>query len=112
MADIQGLRGAVLNLTLNAIEAAGPAGEVRLQASEQTFANAVLIEVRDNGPGPPRELADALGEPFVTGKAEGVGLGLALAKQVAIDHGGMLTWEREGRQTCFRLSFPLTRRVP
>ncbi len=111
MADIQGLRGAVLNLTLNAIEAAGPAGEVRLQASEQNDANAVLIEVRDNGPGPPRELADALGEPFVTGKAEGVGLGLALAKQVAIDHGGMLTWEREGQQTCFRLSLPLMRRV-
>lgn len=110
VADIQGLRGAVLNLTLNAIEAAGPSGDVTLQASEQTFANAVLIEVRDNGAGPPPELADALGEPFVTGKQEGVGLGLALARQVAIDHGGLLTWERAAGQTCFRLSLPITRR--
>ena len=109
VADIQGLRGAVLNLTLNAIEAAGPAGEVHLHASELIGANGVLIEVRDNGPGPPPELNDALGEPFVTGKAEGVGLGLALAKQVAIDHGGTLTWERESNQTYFRLSLPLAR---
>lgn len=109
MADIQGLRGAVLNLTLNAIEAAGPSGEVQLQAGELAAANGVEIEVRDNGPGPPPELNDALGEPFVTGKAEGVGLGLALAKQVAIDHGGTLTWVREANQTCFRLTLPLTR---
>lgn len=109
MADIQGLRGAVLNLTLNAIEAAGPSGEVQLQAGELAAANGVQIEVRDNGPGPPPELNDALGEPFVTGKAEGVGLGLALAKQVAIDHGGTLTWVRESNQTCFRLSLPLAR---
>ena len=111
VADVQGLRGAVLNLTLNAIEAAGPGGEVHLQVSEQAFANALLIEVRDNGPGPPDELAEALGEPFVTGKAEGVGLGLALARQVAIDHGGMLTWERESGRTCFRLTLPLVWRA-
>jgi signal transduction histidine kinase len=111
VADLQGLRGAVLNLTLNAIEAAGPGGEVHLRVSEQAFANALLIEVRDNGPGPPSELAEALGEPFVTGKAEGVGLGLALARQVAIDHGGMLTWERESKRTCFRITIPLVNRI-
>ncbi len=111
VADIQGLRGAVLNLTLNAIEAAGPGGEVQLKANELSLANALLIEVRDNGPGPPSELTEALGEPFVTGKPEGVGLGLALARQVAIDHGGMLTWERESQQTCFRLTLPIARRL-
>ena len=103
-ADIQGLRGAVLNLTLNAIEAAGPHGEVSLRVSRQPASNAIQIEIRDNGAGPPPELAEALGEPFITGKPEGVGLGLALAKQVAADHGGTLTWERNNGQTYFRLN--------
>lgn len=103
-ADRQGLRAAVLNLTLNAIEAAGPAGQVRLNATDH--ATEIQIEIRDNGAGLPSELAETLGEPFVTGKPEGVGLGLALAKQVAGDHGGQLTWRREEGWTCFRLTLP------
>lgn len=106
-ADIQGLRGAVLNLTLNAIEAAGPSGEVSLQATLQPSTGHIQIEVRDNGPGPPANLAESLGEPFVSGKPEGVGLGLMLARQVAADHGGTLTWLRESQQTCFRLLLPI-----
>lgn len=105
-ADIQGLRGAVLNLTLNAIEAAGPGGEVCLQATFQPATQHIQIEVRDNGPGPPANLTETLGEPFVSGKPEGVGLGLMLAKQVATDHGGTLTWLRESEQTYFRLLLP------
>jgi signal transduction histidine kinase len=101
-ADRQGLRAALLNLLLNAIEAAGPAGRVELNARSRD--SNVEIEIRDNGPGIPDELADALGEPFVTGKPEGVGLGLALAKQVAGDHGGELTWRREVSWTYFRLT--------
>lgn len=107
-ADIQGLRGAVLNLTLNALEAAGPGGEVTLQAALTSGTQELLIEVRDNGPGPPANLAESLGEPFVTGKPEGVGLGLMLAKQVAADHHGSLTWLRAANQTCFRLVLPLS----
>ncbi|MDB5388087.1 MAG: signal transduction histidine kinase [Planctomycetaceae bacterium] len=109
-ADRQGLRGALLNLTLNAIEAAGPSGQVRLNAtcSEGT----IEIEIRDNGAGLPEELADTLGEPFVTGKPEGVGLGLALARQVAGDHGGQLIWGREANWTYFRLRLPQSACAP
>lgn len=105
-ADVQGLRGAVLNLTLNALEAAGPGGKVSVMAAFNPVGRQIRIEVRDNGPGPPQQLAESLGTPFVTGKPEGVGLGLMLARQVAADHGGSLTWEREGQQTCFRLMLP------
>ena len=105
--DMQGLRGAMLNLTLNAIEAAGPGGKVVLLARFVNAERVIVIEVRDNGAGPPANLTESLGEPFVTGKPEGVGLGLMLAKQVASDHGGTLNWFREANETCFRLQLPV-----
>jgi nitrogen-specific signal transduction histidine kinase len=52
-------------------------------------------------------VAERLFEPFVTGKPEGVGLGLAVARQVAEAHGGRITWGREGGHTCFRIELPL-----
>ena len=99
-ADRSSLRAAILNLALNAIEAAGPGGTVSLEAYSRTIE--VSIEVVDSGPGPPPELADVLYEPFVTSKPEGVGLGLALARQVALDHGGRLSWDRAGGDDPFR----------
>jgi nitrogen-specific signal transduction histidine kinase len=43
----------------------------------------------------------------VTGKPEGVGLGLAVARQVAEAHGGGISWNRENGWTCFRVELPL-----
>jgi signal transduction histidine kinase len=106
LADRSSLRAAILNLAINAIEAAGPGGTVKLAVhSRDDF---VIVEVVDSGPGPPPELADSLCEPFVTGKAEGVGLGLALAHQVAVDHGGRLSWSRADGETRFCLTLPKT----
>jgi signal transduction histidine kinase len=108
--DPSGVRAALLNLTLNAIEAAGPGGTVRLEAT--AIGDQVAIEVADTGAGPPPELADSLCEAFVTSKPEGVGLGLALAHRVAADHGGRLTWIREDGETRFRLSLPQRAEAP
>jgi signal transduction histidine kinase len=102
--DPSAMRAALLNLTLNAIEAAGPGGTVRLEA--MAVGDEVSVEVADSGAGPPPELADSLCEAFVTSKPEGVGLGLALAHRVAADHGGRLTWGREDGETRFRLTLP------
>ncbi len=102
--EVEGLRGAVLNLALNAIEAAGRGGTVRIETRIES--GKVSLDVRDTGAGPPTELGDSLFEPFVTSKPEGVGLGLALARQVAIDHGGTLSWFRKDAETIFRLTLP------
>jgi len=95
-----------LNIASNAVEAAGPGGwvEVCLHSPD---AGRALIEVRDSGPGPAPEVAERLFEPFVTGKKEGVGLGLAVARQVAESHGGQIRWGRSQGHTCFTIELPL-----
>ena len=89
------------NVIGNAVEAAGPEGSVNVKLIGTT------VEVIDTGPGPPPEIAAKLFEPFVTGKEEGIGLGLAVAKQAAEAHGGTLTWERRDGRTVFRIAFGL-----
>jgi signal transduction histidine kinase len=104
MADEPSLRAAVFNLALNAIEAAGPGGSVTLELLNDNYSH--VIEVTDSGPGPPPELGETLFEPFVTDKPEGVGLGLALARHVALAHHGSVSWAREAAFTRFRLILP------
>jgi signal transduction histidine kinase len=103
-ADESGLRAVVLNLVLNAIEASGPGGTVRMATHNR--GDRVSIEVSDTGPGPPPELAEKLFEPFVTSKPEGVGLGLAFARQIAAQNGGTLSWSRVDGETRFCLMLP------
>jgi signal transduction histidine kinase len=105
--DRGSVRAAILNLALNAIEAAGQGGRVTLDV--HACGELAVVEVSDNGPGPPEELAESLCDPFVTSKPEGVGLGLAVARQVAQDHGGQLSWARREGKTYFRLALPRTR---
>lgn len=99
------IRGAVLNLALNAIEAAGPGGKVAVRGTR--LEDQIAIEVTDNGPGPPAELGEAIADAFVTTKEAGVGLGLMLARQAAEGEGGRLSWERSGGLTVFRMSWPV-----
>ena len=106
----EGLRAAILNLTLNAIEAAGPGGSVWLTL--RTDGDHNVIEIEDNGSGPPPELAESIFESFVTSKQEGVGLGLAVATTVAREHHGSLTWDRNGERTRFVLRLPIQPAIP
>ncbi|MCF8037064.1 MAG: HAMP domain-containing histidine kinase [Desulfobacteraceae bacterium] len=75
-----------INLVLNAADATGYQGEIRVRLIEQSgFA---VVEVHDNGPGVPESLRDAIMEPFYTTKKDGSGLGLLSVQACAHAHQG------------------------
>jgi len=95
-----------LNLIGNALEVMPHGGGVRIVARLE--GSAVLVEVKDTGPGISAEIRDQLFQPFVSfGKKGGLGLGLALSRQAVLDHGGDMWVESEpGRGARFFLRLP------
>ncbi|HET7752410.1 MAG TPA: ATP-binding protein [Anaeromyxobacteraceae bacterium] len=92
--DEERLRQVVMNLALNALDAAGRGGRVRLGcALEKPDANEVAIYMDDSGPGVPVEDRDRIFEPFFTTKASGSGLGLSIVHAIVTQHGGAITVE-------------------
>ncbi len=85
-----------LNLTLNAFEAMSvmrlDTRRVAICASRNEN-DEVSVSVSDSGPGFPRGLAEQLFEPFFSTKAEGTGMGLAIARSIVETHGGSLSGE-------------------
>jgi signal transduction histidine kinase len=77
-----------VGLLANAIEAADNDGEVILEA--KPAGSQIELAVSDSGPGVARELRERVFEPFFTTRAEGVGLGLAIARQIVEAHGGRI----------------------
>jgi len=78
----------ILALLHNAVEATPPGGRIRLGA--QADGEQVALRVSDSGPGIPADLRDKVFEPFFSTRADGTGLGLAVARQIAEAHGGSL----------------------
>ena len=94
----------LINLLRNAAEAAvgqSDAPRIRL-CMERTSEGRVLIAVHDNGPGIAEGLIQDIFLPFFTTKAKGTGVGLSLARQVVLAHGGSITASNEGG-ACFRI---------
>jgi two-component system nitrogen regulation sensor histidine kinase GlnL len=65
------------------------------------------IEIIDDGPGLPPEIASEVFEPFVSGRENGTGLGLALVSKIVADHGAFISVDSAPGRTSFRLSLPL-----
>jgi signal transduction histidine kinase len=107
--DPQALHQLTVNLVLNAVEAA--AGQKDRPAKiavdlARLSEDRAALHVRDSGPGPAQDVAQRLFEPFVSGKPEGTGLGLFVARQVAQAHHATIGWRRENDMTCFTVEFP------
>lgn len=112
-----------LNLVKNAAEAAHTRGDgqgilsistawrpgVRVRGADGKASAGAPIEIRvqDNGPGVPPSLRDHLFQPFVTTKANGTGLGLALVTKLVTSHGGLIDFESEPGRTVFRVLLPM-----
>ena len=98
------LSGALLNLILNAAEAAA-GGEVFVDVEQ--VGSAGRVTVRDTGPGIPREHRDRIFEPFFTTKNGGTGLGLALAQRTVEEHGGSLRLAEPTAGAAFVVELPI-----
>ena len=87
------LQQVLLNLVLNAIEAmSGQEGARELNiGTRRDGADAVVVTLRDTGPGIAPANLDRLFEPFYTTKADGMGMGLAICRSIIEGHGGRLT---------------------
>lgn len=103
VADQDAIRGAMLNVLMNAIEATPSHSQVLVRT--HCHGEQIVIDVIDDGPGVRCEHLDQVFTPFFSTKAEGAGLGLALARQAAEDCNGTLTIVPQEKST-FRLSLP------
>ena len=118
LGDNDQLLQVVLNLLKNASEAAGPSGgTIRLRSYfEHSFrlrradgsghSLPLQIEVIDDGPGLPDSIKGDIFDPFVSGRENGTGLGLALVSKIISDHGGWISVSSVPGQTVFRISLP------
>ncbi|RME14249.1 MAG: PAS domain-containing sensor histidine kinase [Alphaproteobacteria bacterium] len=107
-----------LNLLKNAAEAAGPGGGtitlrsfydhgLRRRRADGSLANLPLqVEIIDDGPGLPDDIAGQVFEPFVSGRENGTGLGLALVSKIVSEHDGLIAVDSAPGRTRFRLSLP------
>jgi signal transduction histidine kinase len=103
-ADEPLLRQALFNVLLNASQAVGPGGQIVVTAGPVGPREAVL-EISDDGPGVPAAERENIFKPYVTMRPKGVGLGLAIVRQIAAAH----RWEvvclpNEPRGARFRFS--------
>ena len=97
-ADRRLLERGIVNLLENALQAVGERGWIRVGLRSEDGRRRVMIEVRDSGPGVDPEIRSRIFEPFFSTKTSGSGLGLALVKKIAEDHGGGVSLESGGRE--------------
>lgn len=102
--DPEQLTQVLMNLLLNAVEAAGPDGTVDLRVAKHDAT--IGIEVRDSGPGLSEEQREHLFEAFYTTKEGGTGLGLAVSRELAVGMGGALHYRNNGPGATFEIELP------
>ncbi|WP_163339423.1 sensor histidine kinase [Desulfopila sp. IMCC35008] len=108
--DVQRMQEVFLNLIINSSQAIGDKGEISISAVISENDDTVVIEVRDTGPGIPKNIQGQLFDPFYTTKDEGKGTGLGLSVVYGIikKHQGEIRIISEpGEGASFQISLPL-----
>lgn len=116
-ADGDQLLQVFLNLLKNAAQAQPGGGRIRIRtffeqslrvraADGHDVALPIHVEIIDDGPGLPSEIANEVFDPFVSGRDNGTGLGLALVSKIIGAHDGWVTVESRPGRTMFRISLP------
>ncbi len=120
-ADSDQLMQVFLNLIKNAAEACKHGGTIRLhtfydlsfrlrRTDGPSAALPLNVEIIDDGPGIKPEIAASIFEPFVSGRENGTGLGLALVSKIITDHDGWISVDSTPGRTVFRVSLPMAPR--
>lgn len=107
-ADPVELEQVVFNLVRNALDASDGA---KVTINTHVDGPSAVLDVSDAGPGVPDQLKPRIFEPFVTGKSDGTGLGLALCHRLVEEMGGDIMLLDNTNQTTFRLSLPLSNKT-
>ncbi len=111
--DPDRLTQALWNLLRNALESGANTVTLRTRAEHGVLIGEVAhrlvlrVEIADNGRGVPDDLTERIFLPLVSGRAEGSGLGLPLAQQIAREHGGALSYRSRPGHTVFTLMLPV-----
>lgn len=123
LADRDHLHECILNIVKNAAEAVSGQdySEVKISTSyqagirlprpgdERRFSGALLVRIRDNGPGIPGSTQEQIFKPFFSTKSSGTGIGLSVCQDIALAHGGRLSFTSRPGRTQFDLILPLQR---
>lgn len=100
----------VTNLVVNALEASPPTGRVVVRV--EPLSDAARIDVHDEGPGIPDDLAEVVFDPFFTTKEDGTGLGMPSVRAAALQHGGEVEVSRSRELGGARVGVLLRRAAP
>jgi len=114
-ADPDQLIQSLLNVARNAMQAAGPDGHIVFRT--RVLGNFAIgqirhklvasIEIEDDGPGIPAEIADSIFYPLVTGRPDGTGLGLPISQDLVSRHGGLIEFQSRPGKTVFMVRLPI-----
>ena len=113
--DRQKLKQVFINLILNALDAAGKEGEIKIRVEKGFHPGFLAVHVEDNGPGIPPHILPYIFDPFFTTKPPGkrTGLGLSVSQGIVTQHGGRIdVTNQEGKYTRFTVLIPSTDASP
>lgn len=106
MIDDDKMRRAIINIIDNSVNAMPEGGKLFINSSIED--NSVILKITDTGVGIPKSKVESIFEPLFTTKTKGLGLGLAVVKEIIEKHGGSIEVETTvNKGTTFKLKFKI-----